>query len=357
MKICFVLPKVSYHEISGGYKMVYYYANNFAKKNYRVCILYLNNEVYSNRHAPKFIKKIMANHYSKISPSWIELDDKIELISGLERDYKNKILDVDIAIATAFTTFFPTLELFRNKKICYFIQGFETWGGVTESEVIESYKKCTTNIVVSKWLKEKVDKYTNTKSILIPNPIDSEVYHEYKNNKRIEHSIGLLYHTGEYKGLKYSINAIFKLKEQYDDLQVFMFGVFEQPKDLPEWIHYTQRASEKETVNIYNKVKVFLCASIDEGFGLTGLEAMVCGAALVSTNYPGVMEYAVDQYNALLSPVRDVDSLVNNVSLLFNNAKMWEKLSNNGKKIINQFSVEKAYDKFESTLLRLYNER
>lgn len=337
--------------------MVYHYANYFARKGYDVSILYLNNEVYSNRRAPSFIKKIMANHYSKVSPMWMKLNNKIKLISGLQNNFKDKIKNTDIAIATAYLTLSPTVELFKNKKICYFIQDFEIWGGVKEEDVLESYKKSSINIVVSTWLKEIVDKVTKHKSVLIPNPIDEKIYREYQNNNRIEHSIGLLYHTGEYKGLKYSMEAIYKLKNLYGDLQVFMFGVFEQPKDLPEWIHYTQRATADETVEIYNKIKVFLCASVDEGFGLTGLEAMVCGAVLVSTDYAGAREYAINQYNALLSPVKDVDSLVKNVSILFDDEEKWRMLSSNGKKIISQFSAQKADERFERTLLRLYNEK
>lgn len=41
------------------------------------------------------------------------------------------------------------------------------------------------------------------------------------------------------------------------------------------------------------------------------------GAVLVSSDYDGVREYAINGVNALLSPIRDSNSLVQNVALVF----------------------------------------
>ena len=123
-----------------------------------------------------------------------------------------------------------------------------------------------------------------------------------------------------------------------------MFGMFPKPDDLPEWIHYKRGASQQETIDIYNKVQVFLCASIEEGYGLTGLEAMACGACLVSTSYKGVLEYAENGYNALLSPVKDVDALVDNISKLFDDENERLILSENGLNSVKSFSWDSALD-------------
>lgn len=69
-----------------------------------------------------------------------------------------------------------------------------------------------------------------------------------------------------HKGLKNAFKVLDKLKQKYPDLKVIMFGKFPKP-ELPNWITYYKGASQKKTVEIYNSVKVFLCSTIEEGFG------------------------------------------------------------------------------------------
>ena len=93
-----------------------------------------------------------------------------------------------------------------------------------------------------------------------------------------------------------------------------------------------------------------MCSSIKEGYGLTGMEAMACGAALVSSDYEAVHEYAKDGYNVLLSPVRDVNAMVENVSKVFDDASLLYNLSRNAIDSLKDFSWEEAIKKFEKFL-------
>lgn len=93
-----------------------------------------------------------------------------------------------------------------------------------------------------------------------------------------------------------------------------------------------------------------MCSSVAEAFGLTGAEAMACGAAYVSSDYGGVHEYATDGRNVLLSPPKDIDGLVSHVSYLFEHPEERIRLAENGYNDIQAFSWEKALDKFEKVL-------
>ena len=91
---------------------------------------------------------------------------------------------------------------------------------------------------------------------------------------------------------------------------------------------------------------------MNEGYGLTGLEAMACGTALVSTSYKGVLEYASDGMNALLSPVKDVNGLVRNVQRLFDDDDLRIRIARNGVESVRKnLNWEKAVDKFESVIV------
>jgi glycosyltransferase involved in cell wall biosynthesis len=344
MEVCFVLPGFSRTPI-GGYKMVYEYANRLQKRGYRVTILSLNKSKMKQFHLPEFARKLAVNAVNKQQPEWFQLDKRIKKISGEEKNFIDKVGNVDVVFATGIQTVEVVKENFNKAKKFYLIQGYENWG-VSEEYLHNTYNYGFCNITVSTWLKEIVDKYSLRPSILLKNPIDTKIYRPVNDQKhRKSHSIGLLYHTDEIKGVKYALEAIFKLKEKYEDLTVEMFGMFSRPENLPEWIHYKKSATQNETVEIYNKVQVFLCGTIEEGYGLTGVEAMACGACLVSTSYKGVLEYAQDGYNALLSPVKDVAGLVSNTSFLFNNTEKRVEISHNGIESVKKYSWDEAINK------------
>lgn len=345
MKICFVLPRFSRRAI-GGYKIVYEYANRLEKKGHEISIFYLNDITFVEHKIPNFIRPIASTIMTKIEPRWFELDKKILKLSGTRDKDIETAKNTDICVATGVETVEPCLSMFEGKKKIYLIQGFENWVA-NEDYVYSTYDMGLVNVVISDWLKQIVDAHSDNKAILIRNPIDLELYKPIKPiEKRKLHSIGLLYHSGEHKGLKYSFAALKKLKEKYEDLDVYMFGTSEPSEEIPGIKKYIKDASSVETVDIYNSISVFMCSSINEGYGLTGMEAMACGAVLVSTDYPAVHEYAVHKENALLSPVYDVDAMVKNVEVLFENPKMLYKLSDRGVESLKAFNWDDAVNAF-----------
>lgn len=176
-----------------------------------------------------------------------------------------------------------------------------------------------------------VPKFREEPAFLIKNPVDTVRYKIITPLEcRPKHSIAFLYHEKPHKGFKYAYEVILKLRAKYPDLSVEVFGVYTRPKYFPSFIKYTKSASQQQTIEIYNKSAVFLCATVAEGYGLTGLEAMACGASLASTDYQGVHEYAIDGVNALLSSVKDVDALVANVSRLFDEDELRYRIAKAG---------------------------
>ncbi|MDD5867378.1 MAG: glycosyltransferase family 4 protein [Lachnospiraceae bacterium] len=353
MKLCFVLPGFS-KSPAGGYKIIYEYANRLAERGYDISLLYYNAGALKRYHLPEPIRKIVSNYLIQKGPSWFDIDKRVRSISLYDRKFRQKVTGTDIIVYTSVDTVLLGYRILdkcnNNLKKVYFIQGYENW--TTSNEKCQNtYNLGMTNIVISNWLKNIVDQYSKKPSILIKDPIDLTIYKINKPTKeRRLHTIGLLYHTMPHKGLSYAIEALKKLKEKYPDMEAYMFGVPDHPKDFPDWIHYTKKATQQQTVEIYNKVSVWLCATVDEGFGLTGLEAMACGDVLVSTAYTGVFEYAKGEYNALLSPVKDVDALVKNVERVFEDEELRDKLVRNAQESVKAFGWNIAVDKFEKAI-------
>ncbi len=131
-----------------------------------------------------------------------------------------------------------------------------------------------------------------------------------------------------------------------------MFGTREEPKNLPSWIKYYKNASQSTTIDIYNSIGIFVCGTIKEGFGLTGLEAMACGATLVSTDYLGAREYALNGVNSILSPVTDYKKLGENISLIIDNPSLRLRLAKAGVETAADFSWDVAYKRFKSIIFK-----
>lgn len=346
MKISVIFPCFA-TKASGGHKVVYEYINKLSNKNHEITCYYLPHDTFSQLHLPDFCRKLVLDIYiRKFGPSrWFSLDKRIK-----NQLYRRHVKDADIVIATAIETVKPVMDLTESKgKKVYFIQDFENWN-YTDEEVCDSYNLSMTNVVVSKWLKAVVDQYSKTPAYLVSNCINTEVFYN-KNKKRKEHSIVFHYRSGEYKGAKYAIEVIRKLQKRYSDLSVEVIGVENEPENLPECCRFHHKISAEKIAKINNQTKIFMCTTIEEGFGLPGLEAMACGCAVVSFSYKGVFEYAVDRKNALLSPVRDVDKMVDNIVRLFEDNDLMKKISENGIKTGKEKSLKNSAEEFERILL------
>ena len=162
-------------------------------------------------------------------------------------------------------------------------------------------------------------------------------------------SICMLYSTGETKGCNYGMDILKKLKQKYVNLKVNLFGSV-KPKHLPKWMSFTKNATELQVAEILNDSAIFMCTSIEEGFGLPGLEAMACGCALATTNCLGIMEYA-NSKNSLISKPKDVKAMYKNIDKLLSDKELRIELAKKGNKDAQIWNLETSQEKFEKYLL------
>jgi glycosyltransferase involved in cell wall biosynthesis len=328
MKISFIINE-PVQNATGGYKMVYMYANSLVESGHDVCIYYLcrNKRLFTNYKFPFAFKLVIASLLSKKGPRWFNLDKRVQG-KAVKEITDSTIGDADIVIATAVNTAIPVFNLNEKKgKKAYFIQDFENWE-YEDDYVYKTYALGMTNIVVARWLKEIVDQYSQSKTILISNGIDTNIFYNQHLNRK-KHSMVLQYRKTAYKGPEFALKAIKRLQEKYKDLHVSVISTDDAPSDMPSCCEYYKSISPEMVAEINNKSEVFVCTSVEEGYGLPGLEAMACGCAVCSSAYKGVFEYAIDGVNALLSPVRDVNAMVENVSNVFEDENLKHTLINN----------------------------
>lgn len=343
-----LLPQVA-RDASGGHKVILEYANKLVKYGHRVSINYFYGISFQSYHLPEFIRKLLVRIYVKFvgSRHWFNLNTSIK--EGVISDI-TALEDADIVIATSIETAIELSKFNRpNLKKVYFIQDFENWN-YSDEEVYASYNEGMTNIVVANWLKDIVDKHSSSLAYIVSNCIDTNIFQD-RREKRRRHSIVFHYRSADYKGPQYALEVLRRLGEKYDDLVVDVISTEDMPEGLSSCCTFHHAISASEISDINNRTEVFMCTSVKEGFGLPGLEAMACGCAVVSFSYKGVLEYAVDGENALLSPVRDVHAMVANIISLFEDGELRNKIAKNGVKASRERTLEKSAKEFERILV------
>ena len=346
MRIGIVLPGHPGHP-AGGYKIIFEYTNKLINDGNEVVLIYQDHNALHQVRVPEFIKIILLKYLIKFEPNWFKLDKRVEKVTLKDKHALRKIGKLDIIIATAATTAQFVNNEFNNARKYYFIQDFENWT-LTDEEVYNTYKYGFKNIVIAQWLKEIVEGCTGEKAICIKNPIDVNIYKPYtKIDKRDPFEIAMLYHSGQHKGCKYALAAIKKLKVKYPQIKLTMFGTAKLNEKLPDWITYYKDASQRQTVNIYNKASIFVCGTIQEGFGLTGLEAMACGVPIISTDVGIVTQAFGKKQKSFILKDRTKDAVKDKIKELINNHKLLMELSSENLIQIKKWDWDKIVLKFK----------
>lgn len=344
-KINFCLPG-GIGTIVGGFKIIFQYSNYLVENGYDVAIYYDSTIATKDRGAlinyiVFNIKRLKLLFY----PTWFKLNKRVKqyYINGIS---DSNIRDADVSFATAYETSDKVNKLFNSKgKKMYLIQDYEKWRDITDQDLINSYKMGFVNIAVSKWLKDIIDQTSN--AYLVPNGYDNKVFRVIKPiEERDNNTISMLYHTDERKASKFGLKAIMKLKDKYPELKLILFGNPDKPDNLPDWITYKKKASEKEVVKILNDSSIYVCSSLVEGFGLPGMEAMACGCALVTTDCLGIKEYATSDNSLICSPGNE-EELSLSIERLLKNNEYRVKVAKRGNIDIQSRRIEESYKKLE----------
>ena len=322
-------------KVCGGSKIILEYANRIQKKGHNVTII----------------------TYDK-KPEWFKLDADINFIQVPEdKDWKDYIEDCDVIVATSWKCIYPAVES-EKAPVTFFEQG---GSHIFDSENISKEKKQVVqkrmNIVpfiytVSSYTKDMIKDVYGRDSKVICNAVDSNIFFPREINKtsnkdKIDITI-IGSEEFKFKNIENILKAIRILKEQYNNINL-------------NWITQTKPTKNKETAivnpeqtkigDILRKTDIYICNSEYESFGLPTLEAMTCGAAVITTDTGGMRDFVVDGYNALITKQHDINDIVQKTKILIENKDLRMMLSRNGMNTAAKFnwdsSVEESIKYYE----------
>lgn len=172
-----------------------------------------------------------------------------------------------------------------------------------------------------------------------------------------------IFHAGSplpHKNISRLIEAFEKLVQEKPDLQLILAGKKEYYFKLLQKVIYASPArnriitpgfvTDAELKWLYENCSAYVFPSLSEGFGLPGLEAMVHGAPVVSSNATCLPEVYGDA--ALYFDPKNVDDMANKISSVLTDKKLRDELITKGHKQAAKYS----WQKMAQQTLDVYNE-
>ncbi|MGC1238076.1 MAG: glycosyltransferase family 4 protein [Acidimicrobiales bacterium] len=257
--------------------------------------------------------------------------------------------DADLIVATSWQT---AECLGSDPRGLYLIQHYEVWGGV-QDRVDATWRLPLRKIVIAQWLRAKSEELGAGEVTLVPNAIDLGVFKmDVRPEDRSTDEVAMLWHKEGWKGSSDGLEALRLVRESRPNLHLTLFSTTKRPSEIPEWVTYVEKASEKQLRSIYNRAAVFVSPSHSEGWGLPPAEAMACGAAVVSTEIGGTGDYAFHDVTAVLTPVQNPEAMARAIlELLDDDARRVRIASEGHEWICTNCSWELSTDLFEQALL------
>ena len=190
-----------------------------------------------------------------------------------------------------------------------------------------------TFITCSEWLRTKASssKLLKGHSICnIPNPINANLFkprnkQEARNKCNLPTDqklilFGSIKITDKRKGIDYFIDSCKLLAERHPELKeklgVVVYGKYSDQLIplLPFKVYaFNYISNEKELVNIYNAVDLYVTPSLEENLPNTIMEAMACGVPCVGFNVGGIPEMIDHLHNGYVAEYKSAEDFANGI--------------------------------------------
>ena len=309
--------------ICGGSKIILEHANRLVEMGHKVNLI---------SHFPK--------------PDWFTLDEKVNFIQvPWENVLCNSIPKCDIIVATYWREIYECIEQ-KIAPVVYFEQGdYHLFDLDKVDERTFNYIKKQLETVqyiytVSSFAKEKIKNVYGKEAKVIPNAVDAKVFFYEKHKKNNITQITIIgSEEAKFKKISNILTAIKQVKAKGYEVNL-------------NWITPTEPVVNKEKAivnpkqivigDVLRNTDIYICASMYESFCLPVLEAMTCGAAVITTNNGGNMDFVENNVNAILIEKDNILDIVEKVEMLINDSKKREEIAMEGVKTSKEYSWNKT---------------
>jgi len=199
----------------------------------------------------------------------------------------------------------------------------------------------------------------NRRAVVLRNPMNPLFFRPRYTGER-EKVIVNTSRTVDYKNQRLLINAFARIADKFPDYKVIIYGDGDLRKILQEEVDelglseriFLPGISDRLYEDIY-QVAIHVLTSDYEGSPNALIEAMLLGLPCIATDCEGggpkeLIEHGV---NGLLTPMKDVEKMTENLQYLIENPQIAEQLGLEAHKIQSEFRFEKIAESWEQYLI------
>ena len=337
-KILNITYVMTWTGVCGGSKIILEHANKLSNRGYKITLI---------------------SHDTK--PVWFPLEEKVQFIQVPWEEILCEQIpkETDVIVATYWREIYECVEQ-KIAPVVYFEQGdfhlfdLEKLDKRTYDYIKKQLKTINFIYTVSSFAKKKLHEIYDVDATVIPNAVDDKVFY-YKPHK--ENAIPNITIIGseeaKFKRIQNIIDALNIIKQNG-----YKFNL--------NWITPTEPKKNKDLKPIINppqivigntlrKTDIYICASMYESFCLPVLEAMTCGAAIITTDNGGNMDFIKPNKNALIIEKDNINDIVQKVEKILNSKELKDSLVKNGVEESAQFSWTTTINKVEEYYQEIAN--
>ena len=295
MKITFLSPHV---RIAGGVRAILTYADRLVGRGHDVTVVVPTGSTL----------RAWSRNVRGRGPDWVE--GFRPRVRWVRRWTAERLPSADVIVATAWQSAASVAAApARCGTKFYLVQHYESLYHGNPEAVDATYRLPMRKIVISTWLKDVMRERFDAAAEVLVTPVDRELFHPVAVTATTSRPrVLMLNHDYAWKGVAEGLKVVERVKLRVPGLRLVGFGL-KPPRQPTGWDEYHVNPPQAELAALYSGCDIYLCPSGDEGLGMPPMEAMACGAALVTYDNGGCRDYARDGETALVARRRDVDDL------------------------------------------------
>ena len=259
----------------------------------------------------------------------------------------------DVVVATYWRTAPWVAALSPDKGAkAYFMQDYGTPGQPLE-RVAPTWSLPLHLITISQWLVELIHEHVDKPVDLVPNAVDTELFHAPPRGKQATPTVGFIYSPLWTKGSDICIAAAEQARRALGDLRLRVMGHAPEPRcPLPVWAEHLGRVPETQLRDTYASCDAWLFGSRLEGFGLPILEAFACRTPVIATKAGAAPQLLAGGGGMLIKPMH-ADAMAAAIVKACNlSDAAWHELSEAAHHAATGYTWSDATDRFEAALTR-----
>ena len=333
MILTFIAPSTR-HPV-GGNAMIYEFASAMAERGHTVHLYHIElfggDAVTSLDEIGWYDFRVPLNHHfvptSPLAPHQVEAAD---IYFGYAADVETH----------------PHLGL----PVCW-VQGYRMY---SEADELRNFHNPCPKLCIAGWLvRVGVELGVPAEQLIhIPNAI----HPRFRLTQPIEarpDRVAICWNEHLNKNAPLALQTLERIHLARPDIDLVAFSSKAPSRDIPDWLTFFVDPPQEVLVDdIYNGSSIFLWTSIVEGFGFPAVEAMACGATLITTDNGGSEDYAFDGDTARVATEPDADELARLVLELVDDPSERVRLATRGQAHGSTFTWEASATKLEQFLVQ-----